>query len=207
MSDSKTESKKIETKPVIRLLVGLGNPGPSYSATRHNAGEWLVEEFCRRSRIPLKTEAKFNARFAQTAINGQEVKIIISNTFMNHSGRAVGSIAKYFQIAVQNILVAHDELDLPPGTIRFKTDGGHGGHNGLKDIIHHLHSREFHRLRIGIGHPGHKDHVVDYVLNRPSSEEEKKIRLSIDEGIEVLPLIIAGDFEKAMNRLHTEKTI
>lgn len=189
----------------ISLIVGLANPGPTYAGTRHNAGAWLVEAFCQKNRIQLKNDAKFNARLGQSSISGREVKVIISNTFMNHSGRAVGSIAKYFQIPVEAILVAHDELDIPPGDIRFKTDGGHGGHNGLKDIIHHLKSREFHRLRIGIGHPGHKDDVVDYVLHRPSHEDENKIRDAIEEGLKVLPQIIVGDFEKAMNRLHSAK--
>lgn len=188
----------------IGLIVGLGNPGPTYADNRHNVGAWFVEAFCQRHRIQLKNDAKFNARLGQTSIGGRDVKILISNTYMNHSGRAVGSFAKYFQIPVENILVAHDELDIPPGAARFKTNGGHGGHNGLRDIIHHLQSREFHRLRIGIGHPGHKDEVVDYVLHRPNQEDEKKIREAIDESLKILPQIIAGDFEKAMNSLHTK---
>jgi len=189
----------------IGLIVGLGNPGPSYADTRHNVGAWLVEAYCQRNRIQLKNDIKFNARLGQFSVAGRDVKIMISNTFMNHSGRAVGSFAKYFQIPTEAILVAHDELDLPPGTARFKTDGGHGGHNGLKDIIHHLKGREFHRLRIGIGHPGHKDEVVDYVLHRPSHEDEKKIREAIEETLKILPQIMMGDFEKAMNSLHSVK--
>lgn len=192
------------TNSAIRLIVGLGNPGASYADTRHNVGAWFVEAFCQKNRIQLKNDAKFNARLGQFGSGGREVRIFISNTFMNHSGRAVGSIAQYFQIPVETILVAHDDLDLPPGTARFKTGGGHGGHNGLRDIIHHLNSREFHRLRIGIGHPGNKDEVVDYVLHRPNQEDEKKIRESIDDSIRVLPEIIAGHFEKVMNTLHSK---
>ncbi len=186
----------------IGLFVGLGNPGPSYSDTRHNVGAWLLEDFCIKNHIQLKNDSKFNARLGQFSMAGRDIKVFISNTFMNHSGRAVGSIAKYFQIPVEAILVAHDDLDLPPGVARFKTGGGHGGHNGLKDIIHHLKSREFHRLRIGIGHPGHRDEVVDYVLHRPSIDEEKKIREAIENTLRTLPQIIEGHFEKAMNALH-----
>lgn len=186
----------------VALIVGLGNPGPEYANTRHNVGAWFVEAFCHKNRIQLKNDAKFNARLGQFSTAGHDIKIFISNTFMNHSGRAVSSIAKYFQIPVEAILVAHDDLDIPPGAARFKTDGGHGGHNGLRDIIHHLKSRQFHRLRIGIGHPGHKDGVVDYVLHRPSKEDEEKINHAIHEAIKTLPQIISGDFEKAMNSLH-----
>lgn len=188
----------------IQLVVGLGNPGPNYAETRHNAGAWLVETLCRKYRISLNLESKFSARVGQHTINGQEIKFLISNTFMNHSGRAVGSIANYYHIPAETILIVHDELDLPPGTIRFKTDGGHGGHNGLRDIIHHLNSPEFHRLRIGIGHPGHKDLVVDYVLQRPSLQEEKSIKAAIEKGIQILPQIISGNWEQAMNQLHRE---
>lgn len=202
---STPSSKSNVSKPLIRLIVGLGNPGPSYHDTRHNAGEWFVEDLCKRFRIALKSETKFSARFAESAIQSQTVKIAISNTYMNHSGRAVGSIAKYFQIPAEQILVVHDELDLPPGVARFKTGGGHGGHNGLKDIIHHLHTREFHRLRIGIGHPGQKDDVVDYVLHRPSLDEEKKIRTAIDDALDVVPMLVAGEFEKAMSKLHEKR--
>lgn len=191
----------------IKLIVGLGNPGPSYADTRHNVGAWLVETFCQRNRIQLKNDPKFNARLGQFSNGGRDVKIFISNTYMNHSGRAVSSIAKYFQIPNEAILVAHDELDMPAGVVRFKTGGGHGGHNGLRDIIHHLKTRDFHRLRLGIGHPGHRDEVVDYVLHRPSHEDEKKIREAIDEAIQILPQIIAGDFEKVMNSLHTAKNL
>lgn len=189
--------------PAIRLIVGLGNPGPQYANTRHNAGAWFVETLCSHYRLTLKTESKFNAKVAQWSISGKDCKIIIPNTYMNHSGQAVAAITKYYQIPPETILVAHDELDIAPGTVRFKTSGGHGGHNGLRDIIHHLKSADFHRLRLGIGHPGHKDDVADYVLKDPSNAEDQKIRAIIDEALSVLPQIINGDWQAVMNRLHS----
>lgn len=190
-------------KKAIELIVGLGNPGQPYAKTRHNAGAWFVEALCRQYRITLKTESKFNARLGSSTIAGQQIKVLISNTYMNHSGQAVGSVAQYFQLPVETILVAHDELDIPPGAVRLKTDGGHGGHNGLRDIIHHLKSHEFKRLRLGIGHPGHKDKVLDYVLNNPSQKEEQLIQQAITETLAVLPDILNGNFQVAMNRLHS----
>lgn len=192
--------------PAIELIVGLGNPGPAYAKTRHNAGAWFVETLCEQHRISLKTEPKFNARIGQANIAGQNVRILLSNTYMNHSGQPVGGIANYFQIPIQSILVAHDELDIPAGSIRLKVDGGHGGHNGLRDIIHHLKERDFPRLRLGIGHPGDKDKVLEYVLNNPSATDEKLIRQGIAKTLEVLPQIIGGDWQNAMNHLHTETT-
>jgi peptidyl-tRNA hydrolase, PTH1 family len=189
--------------PSIQLIVGLGNPGPTYAKTRHNAGAWMVETLGKQLNTNLKTDSKFNARTAQTSISGQELRLLISNTYMNHSGQAVSAIAKYYQIPVNAILIAHDELDLPPGVVRLKTDGGHGGHNGLRDIIAHLGGRDFHRLRIGIGHPGHRDEVHDYVLHEASKHEEKQIFDAIDEALMVLPQIIKGDWPNAMNRLHS----
>lgn len=187
----------------IELIVGLGNPGATYAKNRHNAGVWFVETLCRHFRITLHNEPKFNARFGQGFIAGHTVKLLISNTYMNHSGQPVGVVAKYFQIPVENILIAHDELDLPVGTLRLKTDGGHGGHNGLRDIIHHLKGKDFKRLRIGIGHPGHKDEVTDYVLNNPSIKDEALIREALEKSLPVLPQIISNDWQNAMQRLHT----
>ncbi len=174
----------------IQLIVGLGNPGPDYSGTRHNAGVWFIETLCQQYRLSFHTETKFNARLSQWSFGGKEYKLLIPNTYMNHSGQAVGGFAKYYQIPVNTILIAHDELDLAPGIYRFKTGGGHAGHNGLRDIIHHLKSRDFHRLRIGIGHPGHKDEVSDYVLSKPPRLEEQKIRKTIQETIRALPEFI-----------------
>jgi PTH1 family peptidyl-tRNA hydrolase len=188
---------------VIRLIVGLGNPGPHYTDTRHNAGVWFTEALCTKHRLTLKIETKFNARVASWSFGGKECKILVPNTYMNHSGQPVSAIAKYYQIPTETILIAHDELDIPPGTVRFKTNGGHGGHNGLRDIIHHLKSPEFHRLRLGIGHPGHKDEVADYVLQSPSKTEEQKIRATIDETLKILPQILMGDWQAVMHHLHS----
>lgn len=191
-----------KTSAAIQLIVGLGNPGAEYQATRHNAGAWFVEALCEQFRLTLKTEAKFNARVGTITQNGKEFRVAIPNTFMNHSGQAVSSIAKYYQIPLEAILIAHDDLDLPAGTVRFKTDGGHGGHNGLRDIIFHMHHRTFHRLRIGIGHPGNKDHVLDFVLHRPSKAEEQKIHQAIENALQALPTLLAGNFQATMNQLH-----
>lgn len=170
----------------IQLIVGLGNPGPDYKDTRHNAGEWFAEALCQQFRLSLKTESKFHARHTKWTFGGKEYHILIPTTFMNHSGQAVGLFAKYYQIPVEAILIAHDELDFPAGEFRFKTGGGHAGHNGLRDIIHHLHSREFHRIRLGIGHPGNKDEVADYVLSNPSKEDKQFIRTAIQAAIPAL---------------------
>lgn len=191
----------------IQLIAGLGNPGAQYASTRHNAGAWFVDAFCNANRLTLKSESKFSARIASFTLFGQDVKIIIPNTYMNHSGQAVSAVTKYYQIPVDRILIVHDDLDLPVETIRFKTGGGHGGHNGLRDIIHHLHSRDFHRLRIGINHPGHKDGVSDYVLEKPSRADEQKINRSIEDGIIVMNDILTGNFQAAMQKLHTSTDV
>jgi PTH1 family peptidyl-tRNA hydrolase len=174
------------SSPGIQLIVGLGNPGPDYKDTRHNAGEWFVEALCQQFRLSLKMESKFHARHTKWTFGGKDFHILTPTTFMNHSGQAVGLFSKYYQIPPEAILVAHDELDFPAGEFRFKTDGGHAGHNGLRDIIHHLNSRTFHRIRLGIGHPGHKDEVADYVLNNPSKEDRQLIRTAIQAAIPAL---------------------
>jgi len=186
----------------IQLIVGLGNPGSEYAATRHNVGAWLVESLCQQNRLQLKTESKFNARITEWLLDGKTYKILIPNTFMNHCGQTVGAIAQYYQIPPEAIFVAHDELDLKPGVVQFKISGGHAGHNGLRDIINHLQSRNFRRLRLGIGHPGNKDEVSDYVLHKPSKAEEQKIRKCIEESINGLPHILMGDWQSAMRYLH-----
>lgn len=194
------------TAGTLKLVVGLGNPGPSYANTRHNAGAWFVETLLKEQRLTPKNESKFHARLSEMTVNGHTVLLALSNTYMNHSGQVVGSIAKYYQIPPEAILVAHDELDISPGALRFKTDGGHGGHNGLRDIIHHLQTRDFHRLRIGIGHPRHQEHkaeVVDYVLHKPSQAEEKKIHQAILLAIHAFPWMVKGEFQKVMSFLHS----
>ena len=152
----------------IKLIVGLGNPGDKYTDTRHNTGEWLIERLARRFNVSLNPEIKFFGKTARTLVNGKEVRLLVPTTFMNLSGKAVGALASFYRIKPEEILVIHDELDLLPGTAKLKQGGGHGGHNGLKDIVAQLgNNNNFYRLRIGIGHPGHRDLVAGYVLNKP----------------------------------------
>lgn len=186
----------------IHLIVGLGNPGAEYAATRHNAGAWFVELLAKQSNTSLKPERKFSGSIARVNIDGIECRLFIPSTYMNVSGQAVQALSRFYKIPVEQILVAHDELDFPPGTARLKQGGGHGGHNGLRDIIQHLGSRDFYRLRIGIGHPGDRRHVHDYVLHAPSRSDEKAILKSIDDALAVVPDIVSGHFEKAMRYLH-----
>jgi len=167
----------------IQLIAGLGNPGPAYAETRHNAGAWFIEALCQQFRLKLNTETKFSARLTEWSFGGKTYPLLIPTTYMNHSGQALGAYAKYFHIAPVNILVAHDELDLKAGQFRFKVGGGHAGHNGLKDIIHHLHSRDFQRIRLGIDHPGHKEAVADYVLSKPPTTEKLLIKSAIQTAI------------------------
>lgn len=187
----------------IELIAGLGNPGSKYEQTRHNAGFWLVEEIARLKGAHFRPESKFSGEVCKVELEGREVWLLKPDTFMNRSGQAVQKLASFYKIPVENILVAHDELDLEPGTARLKTGGGHGGHNGLRDIIAHL-GKEFHRLRIGIGHPGDRSQVVDYVLHRASQDEQISIENSIDDALRVLPLLAEGSWEKAVHRLHTK---
>lgn len=186
----------------IRCIVGLGNPGPKYQPTRHNAGYWLVDELARRHQLRFRSETRFQGEIARLTLEGQGCWLLKPTTFMNHSGRSVAALANYYRIPPQQILLAHDDLDLPPGTVRLKKGGGHGGHNGLRDTIAALGSREFYRLRIGIDHPGHRDQVVDFVLSRPSQEEEQKIRNAIDRAADQLPLLLLGEYDRIMNSLH-----
>jgi PTH1 family peptidyl-tRNA hydrolase len=189
----------------IRLIVGLGNPGKEYEATRHNAGFWLVERFAARERIGLRKDAKYQAYVGRHESSG--AWLLLPQTYMNASGRAVGLLAGFFKIAPSEVLVAHDELDFPPGTAKLKQGGGVAGHNGLRDIAARLGSLDFWRLRLGIGHPGDKNVVADYVLKKPSPEDREAIERSIDKALDVLPLCVAGDIQGAMLKLHTkEKT-
>lgn len=190
----------------IKLIVGLGNPGPEYSQTRHNAGAWYVTELAHRHGGSLREEAKFYGLTGRIQLLGQEVRLLIPTTFMNLSGKSVSALASFFQIPPEAILVAHDELDLPPGVARFKQGGGHGGHNGLKDIISKLgNNKEFHRLRLGIGHPGDRNKVVGFVLNKAPQSEQQLIDEAIDEAVRCTDLLFEQDMIKAMNRLHTFK--
>ena len=189
----------------VDLIVGLGNPGPNYQLTRHNAGADLVREVALSFNGSWKSESKFFGETCRLTIGGREVRLLIPSTYMNLSGQAVSAVANFYQIAPQNILIVHDELDLQPGTTRFKIGGGHGGHNGLRDIIKHLgNNSDFARLRIGIGHPGQASQVSDYVLKKPSPADQKLIANSIDEALQQVPVAVAGDWEKALNTLHAD---
>ncbi len=189
----------------VKAIVGLGNPGPKYAETRHNAGFWFVDEVARQQGVQFRPEAKFSGEAARVRIGSDEVWLLKPSTFMNRSGQSVQALARFYRIAPEAILVAHDELDLPVGTVRLKRGGGHGGHNGLKDIIKALGSREFGRLRIGIDHPGDRNQVVDYVLKAPGKLERQRIDDAIYEATRYLPEIVSGDWERAMNHLHAFK--
>lgn len=187
----------------IKLIVGLGNPGREYEATRHNAGFWWVDELARNNDANFRNDSKFHGLAARTALHGHEVHLLKPQTFMNVSGRAVVALALFYKILPDQILVVHDELDLPPGSAKLKLGGGHGGHNGLKDIIAQLGTKDFWRLRIGIGHPGERSEVVNYVLNAPRKEEQVLIDEALQRARDVAPLIIEGKMEAAMLKLHS----
>ena len=189
----------------IQLIVGLGNPGKEYATTRHNAGAWWLQALCDKNNITLQSQTKLQASVGQAEINGIKFRCAIPTTFMNDSGKAVAKIANYFAIPAADILIAHDELDFPPGTIRIKTGGGHGGHNGLRDIIPQVNAQNFHRLRIGIGHPGDRDQVADYVLNNPSLSDKKLIDNAIQDCLTMLPAILACEWQTVMNQLHQKQ--
>lgn len=187
----------------IKLIVGLANPGAEYAATRHNAGAWYVELLAERYRQTLKEESKFYGYTGRLNLGGQDFRLLVPTTFMNLSGKAVAAMVTFYRIAPEEILVAHDELDLLPGSARLKLGGGHGGHNGLKDIISRLgNNPQFHRLRIGIGHPGDKNQVVGFVLGKPPTAELQLIDGAIDEAVRCTEILVTQDAVKAMNRLH-----
>ena len=188
----------------IRLIVGLGNPGREYEATRHNAGFWWVDAAAAGKSASFKPEKKFHGLAARLAVSNREVWLLKPETFMNLSGRSVSALAGFYKIAPDEILVVHDELDLPPGTVRLKKGGGHGGHNGLKDIIAQLGTPEFWRLRLGIGHPGNRDAVVNFVLNAPQHGELALIDAAVETSLAALPQLLSGDFPAAMVKLHTK---
>jgi len=187
----------------IRLIVGLGNPGPEYEATRHNVGFWWVDVLAHANKLNFKSESKFHGLTARNQLHGHDVLLLKPQTFMNDSGRSVGALAQFYKIDPAEILVVHDELDLPPGVARLKMGGGHGGHNGLKDIVAHLGTKDFWRLRIGIGHPGDRAEVVNYVLGNPRKEERELIDASVMKSLGVAHLIIEGKTEAAMLKLHS----
>lgn len=194
----------------MKLLVGLGNPGSKYAATRHNAGFWLVERVAQGARAPFAAERKFHGEVAKLGLPTGEVWVLKPDTFMNKSGLAVGALAGFYKIAAKDIVVAHDELDLPPGGVKLKFGGGISGHNGLRDIVAALGTQDFWRLRLGIGHPrenaASEQEVVDYVLHPPRKEEQGAIDDAIARALEVWPLLAAGETEAAMLKLHTKET-
>ncbi|MGH8436730.1 MAG: aminoacyl-tRNA hydrolase [Pseudomonas sp.] len=190
----------------VQLIVGLGNPGTEYEQTRHNAGALFVERLAAAQRVNLAVERKFFGLTARFSHQGHDVRLLIPTTFMNRSGQAVAALASFYRIPAEAILVAHDELDLPPGVARFKQGGGHGGHNGLRDIIAQLGNQNtFHRLRLGIGHPGDSSKVTGFVLSRAPRAEQEKLDASIDFALGVLPELYAGEWNRAMKLLHSQK--
>ena len=190
----------------IKLIVGLGNPGDKYEDTRHNAGEWLIARLARRFNVTLNAENKFFGKVGKTLMNGKEIRFLVPTTFMNLSGKAVGALANFYRIKPEEILVLHDELDLPLGSVKLKLGGGHGGHNGLKDIVAALgNNNNFYRLRIGIGHPGHRDLVAGYVLNKPSPSEREALEKALDEATSCVELLFKDGIVKATNRLNSFK--
>ncbi|MBA6251528.1 MAG: PTH1 family peptidyl-tRNA hydrolase [Colwellia sp.] len=192
----------------IQLVVGLGNPGPEYTKTRHNAGVWFVEELASRYNISLRPEKKYFGLYGKGLIGDEVVHLLVPTTFMNRSGQSVAPLANFFRIPVDNILVAHDELDMEPGVCKIKKGGGHGGHNGLRDIISCLaNNKEFYRLRIGIGHPGHRDRVTGHVLGKAPAIDQDKIDQAIDEASRCIDIWQTDDLKKAQNRLHSFKPL
>lgn len=187
---------------MLKLLVGLGNPGPQYAGTRHNAGFWWLDAVAHTLGARLEMERRFSALAARVSVEGRALWLLAPQTFMNLSGRAVGALAHFYKIAPEEILVAHDELDLPPGQARLKRGGGHAGHNGLRDIHAQLGSSEHWRLRFGIGHPGERAAVVGWVLHAPSEDERIAIEQAIDRSIAALPDLLAGRMERAMQGIH-----
>ncbi|WP_447871936.1 aminoacyl-tRNA hydrolase [Serratia fonticola] len=190
----------------IKLIVGLANPGAEYAQTRHNAGAWYVDLLAQRYNQPLKEESKFFGYTARLNLAGNDVRLLVPTTFMNLSGKAVGALATFYRILPEEILVAHDELDLPPGVVKLKLGGSNGGHNGLKDIQSKLgNNPNFYRLRIGIGHPGDKNKVVGFVLGKPPASEQTLIDDAIDESLRCTEILLKEGMTKAMNRLHAFK--
>ena len=190
----------------LQLIVGLGNPGPEYDQTRHNAGALFVERLAERERVQLTLDKKYFGLTGKFSHQGRDVRLLIPTTFMNRSGQAVAALANFFRISPDAILVAHDELDMPPGIAKLKTGGGHGGHNGLRDIIAQLGNQNtFHRLRLGIGHPGHASLVSGFVLGRAPRSEQELLDKSIDNALSVMPELLAGNLSAAMQKLHSSK--
>ena len=190
---------------MIKLFVGLGNPGPDYEATRHNAGFWWIDALARELKVSLLPERTYYGLAGRTSVNGQSVWLLQPQTFMNLSGKSVASLARFFKIQPEEILVVHDELDLPPGQVKLKRGGSHAGHNGLRDIHAQLGSPDYWRLRIGIGHPGEKSEVANWVLKKPAPDQRTLIEDSIAHSLKAHAAMLAGDMDKATLLVHTTK--
>ena len=190
---------------MIKLFVGLGNPGPEYEDTRHNAGFWWIDQLARRLNAPLALERAYKGRVARASVAGQSVWLLQPQTFMNLSGQSVSALARFFKITPDEILVAHDELDLPAGEAKLKFGGGHAGHNGLRDIHAQLGTADYWRLRLGVGHPGARQEVVGWVLQKPPQDEQIAIEQAIDRAAAAFELLAAGDMNAATQRIHTSK--
>ena len=182
--------------------MGLGNPGPQHTADRHNAGFWLLDEFARRAAVSFRSESKFSGDACEATLAGCRLRLLKPQTYMNRSGQSVAAMARFYKLDPAEILVVHDEIDIPSGELRVKQGGGHGGHNGLRDIVQHLGSADFSRIRLGVGHPGEKSRVKDFVLHAPSRDELQLINNCIDQALEFLPRLVDGHFTEAMNALH-----
>ena len=190
---------------MIKLLVGLGNPGPAYQDSRHNAGFWWLESVARELKVTLTPDRAYLGRCARATVDGQPLWLLEPSTYMNRSGHSVAALARFYKIGPEAILVAHDELDIDPGELKLKKGGGHAGHNGLRDIHAQLGSPDYWRLRIGIGHPGMKTEVVDWVLKKPASDQREAIELAIARSLKALPDLLAGRMDQATALIHTSK--
>ena len=187
----------------LRIIAGLGNPDEKYAKTLHNAGFWFVDELVRRGGAGFAYQKKFDADCGRVGLSGRDIWLVKPQSYRNLSGGPVRAVLDYYRLAPSQLLVVHDEIDLPPGTVRLKKGGGHGGHNGVRDVIKHC-GADFLRLRVGVGHPGEKTRVRGYVLKRGSGDVEAAVEKNIDQAIDVLPLLIDGDLNAAMKRLHTK---
>ncbi|MSP53751.1 MAG: aminoacyl-tRNA hydrolase [Gammaproteobacteria bacterium] len=188
----------------IKLIVGLGNPGSEYEHTRHNAGIWFVEQLAKQTNQSWQSENKFHGLVSKIMVDSHECRLLIPTTYMNNSGRAVAAIANYYKITPEQILIAHDELDIPVGAVRLKMNGGDGGHNGLKDIFKALDSKKFYRLRIGIDRPKNSNNIVEYVLDKPSKAQRQEINQAITNALAIIPDLLSGMISQATQQLHSQ---
>jgi len=189
----------------LSLIAGLGNPEERYARTLHNAGFWFVDALARKHGGEFRFDRKFDAEVCRISIGGEDIWLVKPQSYMNHSGAPLRAVLDYYRLDLKRLLVAHDEIDLPPGTVRLKLGGGHGGHNGIRDIIRHC-GADFMRLRLGVGHPGDKNLVTGYVLKRGSGEVEAAIERNIDDAVEVMPMLVTDGLNAAMKKLHTKET-